>query len=451
MLSRRAFSSTTVYCLLKRPQFDINATISRIEEYEHSIKGRQLNNSIEVLSALKLLPTQHDEFKKLTSEMAKIQTERKKIESLIKTNKADISSNQTILKSLKSKFQTMNESITSLNSSMNETCSSLPNLLHGSCPLTEPRIVQWINPKETYAPNPQLSHVEIMTRKKMIDLKKASQVTGTSWYYLLNSGAELEMALVKYAIDIAKKRGFSLVIPPSVTRLDIINSCGFRPRDMNNENQIYKIGDDIGSNDRKGLIATAGISLAGLGYDEVINLDETQGIKKSYGVSRSYRAEAGARGKDTKGLYRVHEFTKVELFCWCKPELSEQLLKSLKNLQIEIITELGLSAKVLNMPANDLGNPAFMKYYIEAWMPGRGSFGEISSTSNCTDFQSRRLNTKYRDVHDGKLHFAYTLNGTAMAVPRIMLALVENFYDPTTDKIHIPTCLRPYMNDIESI
>ena len=146
---------------------------------------------------------------------------------------------------------------------------------------------------------------------------------------------------------------------------------------------------------------------------QVLDLNSAEGAKKLVGVSRCYRAEAGARGKDTKGLYRVHEFTKVELFCWSKPENSSKILEEIKQLQISTVEELGLSAKVLNMPSNDLGNPAFKKYDIEAWMPGRGKFGEISSASNCTDFQGRRLNTKHKNGDTGKLEYVHTLNGTA--------------------------------------
>lgn len=178
-------------------------------------------------------------------------------------------------------------------------------------------------------------------------------------------------------------------------------------------------------------------------------IDLSNGPKKLVGLSRCYRAEAGASGKDTKGLYRVHEFTKLELFCWSKPEESEKLLESLKDFQIDIITSLGLTAKVLNMPANDLGASAYKKYDIEAWMPGRGTFGEVTSTSNCLDFQSRRMDTKFKRQVNEKLEYVHTLNGTAMAVPRILLALVENFYDPKTQMIVIPECLRPHMQNKE--
>ncbi|CCC70979.1 hypothetical protein NCAS_0G00920 [Naumovozyma castellii] len=436
----RAFSTSLSRSVLKKPQFDVKSILANIEGYERSIRARQLHSTDTLLSQLSILPGKYDEMRHLNDEIAKVQIERKKIESLIKQDRSQMVSKKADLKQLKEQSQKLTNSLTLLKSSITETCSLLPNLTANDVPLTEPEIVHWINPRTSYDADPTLSHVEIMTKKNMLDLRRAATVSGTSWYYLLNEGAELEMALVRYAIDKVKGSGFQVAIPPSITRLDIIDSCGFRPRDMNDERQIYKLDGE-----ERGLVATAEISLAGLGYDEELNLNEYEGgIKKMVGCNRSYRAEAGARGKDTKGLYRVHEFTKVEMFCWCKPADSAAVLEELRDLQIDIVSSLGLSAKVMNMPANDLGNPALKKYDIEAWMPGRGSFGEISSTSNCTDFQSRRLNTRYRNT-DGKLEFVHTLNGTAMAVPRIILALVENFYDKTTHQIHLPQALWSYM------
>ena len=198
-----------------------------------------------------------------------------------------------------------------------------------------------------------------------------------------------------------------------------------------------------------GLVATAEITLAALGFNQIMELPQGD-VQKYVGLSRSYRAEAGARGKDTRGLYRVHEFSKVELFCWCNPTKGDEVLESLKEFQIDIIQSLGLYGKVLNMPANDLGNSAYKKYDIEVWMPGRGSFGEVSSASNCRDFQSRRLNSRFKNK-DGSLKYLYTLNGTAMAVPRVVIAIVENFYDQKTDMIKIPRPLVPYMNGKEYI
>lgn len=437
--SRRALSGAALlHGVLKRPQYNVRSILQNIDKYQDAIAKRQLKSGSDLAQKLAKLPLSCETIKGLNQRLAAIQKERKAVENLIKKDKSNIAALSSEIKRFKEQHRQIADELEIAEFELNDLCGSLPNLVSSTTPASEPQIVQWINPKESYKPDPSRDHVSIMLKKSMVDFQIAANVSGTSWFYLLNEGAELEHALVSYALRRAKDAGFQMCIPPSIVRNEVIDSCGFRPRDMNNEQQIYHIdGTSLG------LTATAEIALAGLGTNQVIDL--SNGPRRLVGVSRSYRAEAGARGKDTKGLYRVHEFTKVELFCWSRPDESDELLEKLKDLQIDIVSSLGISAKVLNMPANDLGAPAFKKYDIEAWMPGRGSFGEISSSSNCLDFQSRRLNTKYKDQTTGKLEYAHTLNGTAMAVPRVILALIENNYDPATETVAIPEPLREFM------
>lgn len=443
MSARRLFSVGSAVRFLRKPQFDVKAIIAEIPQYLGSIKNRELTVGDELQKQLQELPNYQTELRDCDYQIAKIQADRKSIENKLKQDKSRISELKRDLQDLKLQYQTISEKRRLADEYITEICLSLPNLTHDTVPTTGPQIVQWINPKDEYVPNAERDHHAIMARKQLVDFQTASNITGTSWYYLINEGAQLEHALVSYATKKARDRGFRMCLPPSIAKNEVIDACGFRPRDMNNEQQIYHL-----QNSNLGLTATAEITLAGMGINKVMSGIEPH---KLVGVSRSYRAEAGARGRDTKGLYRVHEFTKVELFCWCKPDQSNQLLEELKNFQIDIITELGLSGKVLNMPANDLGAPAYKKYDIEVWMPGRGSFGEVTSTSNCTDFQSRRMNTKFRNEKSGKLEYIHTLNGTAMAVPRVILALVENFYNPETGKIYVPKVLQAYMDGREYI
>ena len=432
--------------VLAKPKFDVKKVLENIPQYEHSIKSRELVTQDQLLTRLHNLTNQTSKIKSLNKDINEIQQVRKSLESQIKTNRDKLDKLLPTIKSLKDQFQDKTELLKQISNSVDDTLSSLPNLLNPISPLNgTPEVVHWINkPDIEPQADEERTHVEIMKKKNMIDLQSASNTTGSSSYYLLNDGAQLELALINYAIDTARRHDFEFIIPPSLARLGVIDACGFRPRDMNGEKQIYAIeGQDIG------LVATAEITLAALGFNNTMDLKDN-GVKKVVGLSRCYRAEAGARGKDTKGLYRVHEFSKVELFCWSKPELSDDVLQSLKDFQIELFTNLGLSAKVINMPSNDLGNPAYNKYDIEAWMPGRGSFGEISSTSNCTDYQSRRLNTRWKD-EGGNLNFVHTINGTAMAVPRVIVALVENNYNKETNKIKIPPALVSYMGGKEYI
>lgn len=429
---------------LKKPQFDVKYILSKLNEFSESIEARELANGGELQSYLKELPELYKKSRTIDHTIAELQHSRKSIEIQVKQDKTRAKELASDLKSLKQQYQDLLKSQREVKAQITETCGSLPNLIHPSVTKSpSPIIDQWINKKNSYVPNEKCGHLDIMLKKGMVDFETASNVTGTSWYYLCNEGAQLEHALVQYATKKAREANFKLVIPPSVARNDVIDACGFRPRDMNNEQQIYRLADtDLG------LTATAEIALAGMGINSTLDLSSAP--KKICGVNRAYRAEAGAGGKDTKGLYRVHEFTKVELFVWAKPEESDQILEELKQFQIDIVTELGLSAQVLSMPSNDLGSPAYKKYDIEAWMPGRGSFGEITSTSNCTDFQSRRMHTRFRNSQ-GELEYVHTLNGTAIAVPRVIVALVENNYDPETGNISIPSALQPYMDNLKFI
>lgn len=359
MLSRKLFHHSSVVYAIKKPQFNVKTIISQLDAYAKSIQARELVTADELQERLQRLPELQLKLKTVDHEISVLQNSRKTMEALLKQDKSRAKELVSDLKSSKQKYQDLTKDQRSIKDEILDTCSSLPNLIHSSVPSSSPLIDMWINKKVEYKPDPSSEHLKIMTNKKMIDFETASNVVGTSWYYLINDGALLEQALVQYATKKARKAGFQLVIPPSVVRNEVIDACGFRPRDMNNEQQIYRLSEtDLG------LTATAEIALAGIGLNATMDISDSP--KKVCGVNRAYRAEAGARGKDTKGLYRVHEFTKVELFIWCKPEQSESLLEELKQFQIEIVNELGLSAQVLNMPSNDLGSPAYKKYDIEA-------------------------------------------------------------------------------------
>lgn len=441
----RHYSSKTLF--LKPAKFDVKRIIRDIGLYKDSIARRELVGQEQLVGALDgQLAATYERTKDIHAKISAVQTERKALEFSIRQHKVHGDEVLKELRSLKSQFSALAEQLQEANSKIQDICLRLPNLIHESAPDTAPVIDRWINRGlyETFEQQENRDHVYIMTKcKQLLDLASASNISGNSWYYLINEGAQLETALVNYALDQAEKHGFQRCIPPSIARKEIIDACGFTPRDMNNEKQIYEIED---GNNKLGLTATAEITLAGMNANKILDLDENNPTKRLVGVSRSYRAEAGARGKDTKGLYRVHEFTKVELFCWSLPQHSEKVLEDLKEFQVKLISDLGLCAQVLNMPANDLGNPAYKKYDIEVWMPGRGKFGEVSSTSNCTDFQSRRLFTRYQNKESSKLEYVHTLNGTAMAVPRMILAIIENFYDPSTNMVTVPSPLIPYMN-----
>ena len=258
-----------------------------------------------------------------------------------------------------------------------------------------------------------------------------------------------------------RNKGWKAVAPPSVVYSHIASACGFQPRDHNGEQQIYAIEQPEKDNAKPqlALAGTAEIPLAGMKANHTF--EEAELPLKTVGVSRCYRAEAGARGANTKGLYRVHEFTKVEMFAWTLPDnmgedyfaaqpasSSEAIFDEMLSIQKEVLEGLGLRCRILEMPTTDLGASATRKIDIEAFFPSRREmdqgWGEVTSTSMCTDYQSRRLHTRMR-VKGGKLEFPHTLNGTALAVPRVLAAILENHWNEQDRTVTIPQVLRPFM------
>ena len=244
------------------------------------------------------------------------------------------------------------------------------------------------------------------------------------------------MALERYAMDIVMKHGFTPFITPDVAKEEILNGIGFNPRGA--ESNIYTIeGTDTC------LVGTAEITLGGYYKDTILNKEDLP-IKMT-GLSHCFRREAGGAGQYSKGLYRVHQFSKLEMFIYCLPEESESYHKEILAIEEEIFQGLGLPYRIVDTATGDLGAPAYRKFDIEAWMPGRGDegeYGEVTSTSNCTDYQARSLNIRYRD-DDGKIKFVHMLNGTAVALSRAMVAVIEN-YQNEDGSITIPEALKVY-------
>ncbi|ODV75255.1 putative serine--tRNA ligase DIA4 [Cyberlindnera jadinii NRRL Y-1542] len=427
--------------ILKAPSFDVKGIVSNIDRVVEVSKLRELPST--VVDKLPQIPLLYEEVRQLQTTLNTVLKEKNDAQRLVKkelkTSGTPSQELQSLQLSLKTKEKEISTALSTKEKELYSLVDLVPNDIHPSVQVKED-IVRWLNPRSQYEPDLKLEHDKIGVELGILNLKSAATVSGSSWYYLVGDGALLEQALVQYALKLARKHGFITVLPPSIVRNEVADACGFKPRDQNNEVQTYQlINDDLC------LTGTAEIPLAGLGINRLFSEKELP--VRAVGLSRSYRAEAGARGKDTRGLYRVHEFTKVELFVWATESQSENELEKLRTFQEEFVSSLGLSAKVINMPSNDLGAPAFKKYDIEAWMPGRGTFGEVTSASNCTDYQSRRLQTKYTSLADNKRKYVHTLNGTAVAVPRVIVAIIENFYNHETRTVAIPRVLQPYMDD----
>ncbi len=286
-------------------------------------------------------------------------------------------------------------------------------------------------PQFDFAPK---DHVEIGEALDIFDFERAAKTAGSGFSYLKNEGVLLELALVRYALDFLRQKGFTLWLTPDLARRRFYLGTGYQPR--GEEAQTYEIAEsDLG------LIATAEVTLAGLHADEI--LEEKRLPLRYAGYSHCFRQESGAYGKYSRGLYRMHQFTKVEMFVYTTPEESGRTHLELLALEEELWQGLGIPYRVVEMCAKDLGAQAARKFDLEAWMPGRGDWGEVTSTSNTTDYQARNLNIRYR-TKDGDTAVAHTLNGTAIATSRAIIAVLEN-YQQADGSVSIPEALRPYM------
>jgi seryl-tRNA synthetase len=367
-------------------------------------------------------------------------------------------------RALKDKISAIEEKESTLTSEIDSLAAAIPNLTSDETPRgNEPAIVGYINEHPETDPSSSdrvwRSHVHIGSELNLLDFAGAATTSGWGWYFLLNEAALLEQALVQYALSVVRKRGWGMASPPSMVYSHIAAACGFQPRDQNGEQQIYNIqqnADDVGRKPELSLAGTAEIPLAGMKANTVF--EEADLPLKRVGVSRCFRAEAGARGVDTKGLYRVHEFTKVEMFAWTLPstEASTAIFNEIVSIQTEVLQSLGLHCRILEMPSTDLGASATRKRDIEAFFPSRrqkdDGWGEVTSVSTCSDYQSRRLATRV-DVRSlgGKISFPYTVNGTALAVPRVLAAILENGWDEAKLEVRIPEVLWPWMGGMKVI
>jgi seryl-tRNA synthetase len=320
----------------------------------------------------------------------------------------------------------------------------IPNMTHPAAPVgrdsSANKVVAQFGQPRAFDFKPK-DHVALCEALDLADFEAGTKVSGQKFYFLKNEAALLEVALVQYAMQTAVKAGFTPVITPDLARIEVLEGIGFMPRDPDpNTRQVYTVSDtDLC------LIATAEITLGGMHKDQIF--DEGDLPRRYVGLSHCFRTEAGAAGRDTRGLYRVHQFTKVEMFAFCTPEQSDAIHEEIRALEEKIFQGLGLAFHVIDTCTGDLGGPAYRKYDLEAWMPGRGEkgeYGEITSTSNCTDYQARRLGIRYKGKGFKGTRFVHTLNGTAVACTRALVAILEN-YQQADGSVTVPEVLRPWV------
>jgi len=281
---------------------------------------------------------------------------------------------------------------------------------------------------------PIKDHLALGDDLDLIDIDRAGKVSGSRFSYLKNELAILEYALVQFVFDILVKRGFIPVVPPVMIKEEAMKAMGYLER---GKDEIYQTAKD-----GLYLIGTAEQALGPMHLNEVFQAKEFP--KRYVGFSSCFRREAGSYGKDVKGILRVHQFDKIEMFSFTLPESSKEEHKFLLSMEEKMVQKLGIPYQVLDICTGDLGDPAAAKYDIECWMPGQNKYRETHSTSNCTDFQARRLNIRFRN-EKGEMNYVHTLNGTAFAIGRILIAIMEN-YQQKDGSIKVPRALRKYLN-----
>jgi seryl-tRNA synthetase len=302
------------------------------------------------------------------------------------------------------------------------------------------KVIKTHGKKPTFDFTPK-DHIELGKHLNIIDIERAVRASGTRFYYLKNEAVLLEFALVQHIMHKLVSKGFSPIIPPVLVKEEAMLATGFFPADRN---EIYHVNPKSESNpdgDDLFLVGTAEVPLNMIHYTEI--LEEEKLPLRYCGFSSCFRREAGSYGKDTAGIFRVHQFDKLEMFSFCHPDKSEEEHEFLRGIEEEIMQELDFHYQVVNICGGDLGAPAAKKYDIEVWIPTQNKFRELTSCSNCTDFQARRSHIRYKNKKGQNLYI-HTLNGTAMAMARTLVAILEN-YQNKDGSVTIPEILQPYL------
>jgi seryl-tRNA synthetase len=393
-------------------------------------------------------------WRNLTVEVDNLRAEQKSLSKEIGNLKGQQKSSPSAeidkqLDALTKKGTELSDNIASLTTKQEEikkladkAMSGISNLVHKDAPIGEEKdfkVIETIGkPRDFNAEGIKIKdHVELGEELKLIDLERGAKVSGSRFYYLVGDGALLELALVNFAIDIAQNHEFTPVIPPALVKPAAMEGTGFLGQAAEN---VYRIEQDD-----MYLVGTSEVPLAAMHMDEILN-NKKLPIKYA-GYSPCYRREAGSHGKDTRGIFRVHWFDKVEMFIFTNIEDADNIHKELLEVEKEILTKLELPFRVIDVATGDLGSSAARKFDCEAWIPSSNEYRELTSTSNCTEFQARRLKIRTR-VGD-KTNYVATLNGTLLAVTRTIVALLEN-HQQKDGSISIPKALRPYLRNRDS-
>ena len=341
-------------------------------------------------------------------------------------------------KALKAELATLEEELRTVENNFFTQLEAVPNITLPDVPLggetDSVEIKQWGERRESAQ-----DHLDFATSRGWLDFERGAKVAGTKFYYVLGDLMLLENAIYQYALNFLVSKGFRPMTVPHVVNGRVARGSGFAPKSDKESNEYFIESEDTM------LIGTAEAPLTGFHADEILHEKDLPLLYAGY--SPCYRKEAGAAGKFSRGLFRVHQFNKLEMYIYCLPEQSAQMHEKILALEEEIWQSLGVPYHVVNIAAGDLGAPAAKKYDIEYWSPVDGAYRELTSCSNCTDFQARNLGIRVRRA-DGSLQVVHTLNGTAVSLARALVAIIEN-YQTADGKLRVPAVLQPYLNNRE--
>ncbi|MFH1412828.1 MAG: serine--tRNA ligase [bacterium] len=414
--------------------------IKFIRENPHLVK--QNNDNRGVMVDIDRLLQLDDEKRKIQGQLQQLQAKRN-IKSKIKPSDSEIEE----MKQASGQIKQIENNLIIINDELIQLLIMIPNLAHKSVKVSSNEednvVMEEVGKTAKFKFKPK-DHLELAVKLDLIDMERGAKVAGAKFYFLKNELALMEQALVQYALDIITKMSYMPMMTPDLAKTGIIEKLGYSPR--GESTQVYNIKDSDLS-----LIGTSEITLGAYHADELL-----EGLPKRYvAVSHCFRTEAGTYSKYSKGIFRVHQFTKVEMFAYTKPDESEKIHNEMLAIQKEIFKGLGIPYRVVDHCTADLGNPSARTFDLEAWLPGKpnkdegeGGWAEITSCSNCTDYQARGLNIKYKTM-DGK-DYVHTLNGTGIAVPRAIIAILEN-YQQADGSVEVPKALRPYLNNLKVI
>ena len=407
---------------------DINFIRNNKELVEHSIKEKMYKNvNLDEILAL------DDQRKALLQQVEALRKERNDNTAKMKNGKP---SDELIAKGkeIKEKLSTLETDLSDFEKELNTKLKAVPNVIFDDVPLGDEsasvEVKKWGECKTT-----GVDHLDYAISRDWVDFERGAKVAGAKFYYVKGGLALLENALIQFGIKKIVEHGFTLMDVPDLVNSRVLEGTGFAPRSSEQSDEYYIEGEDLA------LIATAEMSITGYHMDEII--DEEKLPLFYAGLSACFRKEAGAYGKHTRGLFRVHQFNKLEMYAFCTPEQSKEIHEKLRGIEEEIWQEIGIPYHVINIAAGDLGAPAAKKYDIEYWSPVDQKYREITSCSNCTDFQARGLNIRVRRK-DGTVEVLHTLNGTAISLARTMVAVLENFAEEG-GKLRVPEVLQPYL------